>query len=371
MNRHLLYSSRTNEFQLAKVPRYTRNREIIYVWTNVRMPPIQADYLECVVYLYTSVEAAEVSGAGGGTGFIVAVKSGMDDHHYCYIVTNSHVIKEGMSPVVRLTTRKGGNEILDLLPSDWTHHPDGDDLAACPIDITLGTHKFAGIMIHNNAVTKEKLDGVNEWITVGNDVFMCGRFKNHEGKYTNTPSARFGNIAMLPQEPIRHERGHDQESYLVEMRSLSGFSGSPVFVYTSKPHLYRDPDTEKVNTVWQHNAFVHFLGVDWCHIHDYERVRDADGSKIPEGWKVKNNSGMAGVIPAWKVIELIDSPKFLMQRKTEDEKRRVKAGRVKNQSPATLDYDSDESVNFTKNEFVLSLQKASQKTPEKGKKDSD
>jgi hypothetical protein len=53
-------------------------------------------------------------------------------------------------------------------------------------------------------------------------VFMVGRVITHEGKQKNLPSARFGNITMMPVEPLRHMRGINQESFVVEMRSIGG-----------------------------------------------------------------------------------------------------------------------------------------------------
>jgi hypothetical protein len=59
---------------------------------------------------------------------------------------------------------------------------------------------------------------------------------DHAGKFENMPSVRFGNISMLPneREPIEDDNlklRRNQVGYLVEARSRSGYSGSPVFIY--------------------------------------------------------------------------------------------------------------------------------------------
>lgn len=67
------------------------------------MPRIPNRLLDIVVYLYPSVDEAETGEKTGGTGFLVAVAS--QTHPwlaYTYAVTNSHVIKEARSPMVRL-----------------------------------------------------------------------------------------------------------------------------------------------------------------------------------------------------------------------------------------------------------------------------
>jgi hypothetical protein len=52
--------------------------------------------------------------------------------------------------------------------------------------------------------------------------------KFHEGRQKNSPTARFGNIAQMPNEPVIIKR-FEQECFLVEARSIGGYSGSPVF----------------------------------------------------------------------------------------------------------------------------------------------
>jgi hypothetical protein len=47
---------------------------------------------------------------------------------------------------------------------------------------------------------------------------MVGRFINHEGKQRNLPALRYGNIAMMPLEPIiQQETGITQESFFVKI----------------------------------------------------------------------------------------------------------------------------------------------------------
>src|SRR5207244_524977 len=87
-------------------------------------------------------------------------------------------------------------------------------------------------------------------IGVGDEVFMIGRFVNHEGRQKNTPTVRFGNLAMMPHEKILDEEtGLKQESFLIETRSIPGCSGAPVFIWVAPyygvrtripPHRY-DP----------------------------------------------------------------------------------------------------------------------------------
>ena len=150
-------------------------------------------------------------------------------------------------------------------------------------------------------LTKEQaLNGA--WI--GADVHTVGRFVNHEGVQKNQPVVRFGNIAALPGDKIKQDGGHWQLSYLVEGHSMSGYSGSPVFVDTRGGSPYDSVPT------------VSFLGVVWGHLLDVQPVRQR--GEPPHGSFVEGNSGMMGVVPAWMLRELLDAPVFLQAREAEE-----------------------------------------------------
>ena len=165
---------------------------------------------------------------------------------------------------------------------------------------------------------------------------MVGRFISHEGKQRNIPTIRFGNIAMMPLEPIKHPRGHLQESFLVETRSLSGYSGSPVFVHILP--FSKRPAVEG----WSTEKGPWLLGVDWGHISSYEKVlkknKDEYGNDVPlkEGWRVRTNSGMTGVVPVWKLIELLDLDPLRKSREHID----AKLAREKQGDNSSNDYKS-------------------------------
>jgi len=269
--------------------------------------------LDCVIYLYPSVSEAEKGESVGGTGFLVGISSdAQKDTEMCYVyaVTNSHVIREGKSPVIRLKSKDGGHQILDIPIDGWVHHPQGDDVAACFVS-PLPANIIRKWINKDMWATRELVERYD--IGPGDDVCMVGRFVNHEGKQKNIPSIRFGNISMMPWEPFIHPtRGIRQESYMIECRLLPGYSGSPVFVYQS-PLMLGISRKEKL-------PFL-LLGLDWCHPSDTQRVCEKDGkTPTPAGWVVNSNSGMAGVVPAWKIEELLDEGTFKAKRDAEEDK---------------------------------------------------
>ncbi len=292
--------------------RYSARGYPYRVWKKP-VPRISDDILDSVVYLYPSVTDAEAGEKAGGTGFLVGVPSGVHEGvTYQYAVTNSHVIREGNSPVIRLNTQDGATDVLKLSKDDWVDHQYGDDLAVCPLEFSLDTHKFSLLTTDEWFLTKEEMEKYD--IGPGDDVFMVGRFIQHEGRQRNTPVVRFGNISMMPWEPVTNMRGIKQESFLVEMRSLSGFSGSPVFVHI--PPLALRPGKESLEVT----SYFWLLGVDWGNFSIDEEVREGRGSKDPvkEGWVVRSSSGQALVVPTWRLQELLNREELAMARERKD-----------------------------------------------------
>ena len=147
---------------------------------------------------------------------------------------------------------------------------------------------------------------------------MAGRFINHQGIQKNTPSLRFGNISMMFPEPIPHPRGFLQESFLVEMRSLSGYSGSPVIVYLPEMASFGDivADTSfhmaVLDSAW-------LLGIVWGHTQWFENILEKDReTRISEEWTVATNSGISQVVPVWKIRDCLELKQLADEREASE-----------------------------------------------------
>jgi hypothetical protein len=72
-----------------------------------------------------------------------------------------------------------------------------------------------------------------KWVGPGDDAFMVGLYVDQPLGARNDPNARFGNVSRLASEghPVEQGHGLKEPSDVVDMRSRTGFSGSPVFVY--------------------------------------------------------------------------------------------------------------------------------------------
>lgn len=224
---------------------------------------------------------------------------------HIYAVTCAHVIAGG-STTIRLNTKSGKPDHLEREAADWFQEPGGADLAVMPIDLS-DAHKYA----FNS--TEDFLDAakISEFgIGQGDDVFMAGRFNMVQGVKQNTPALTFGNISMMPGEPLKGGPVGPQESFMVEMRSKTGFSGSPVFVYIAPTEMRMEvPKWSAMQAGIFYGPWL--LGVHWGQIPLYTKVlgpeTDQHGRRIPvdEGWDVEMMSGMNGVVPAWKLTEFI------------------------------------------------------------------
>src|SRR5262249_20043949 len=71
-------------------------------------------------------------------------------------------------------------------------------------------------------------------IGLGAQIAIVGLFRSHYGKNRNVPIVRVGNISALPGEPVFTRYTGYISAYLVEARSISGLSGSPVFVFQNE-----------------------------------------------------------------------------------------------------------------------------------------
>jgi hypothetical protein len=62
------------------------------------------------------------------------------------------------------------------------------------------------------------------------------------------------------------------------------------------------------------NSFLGFLGVDWGHIPMLLPVLDSRGDPLPDRQYVKSHTSMSGIVPAWRLMELLDMQKLKEQR---------------------------------------------------------
>ena len=297
------------------------------------VPYIPPAPLGCPIFLYGSERDANEGANWGGSGALIGILSEVNPSRvHLYAVTNDHVV-DGC-PVVRLVKSNGDPHMLAGSRSDWEPHPDGDDIAIRPLGaVTAEEYRYIPAQI---LLTQADISPIG--IGPGDDCFMVGRYINQEHEQFDRPVTRFGNLAMLPEPVYQDERSFWQESFLVDMRTHAGFSGSPVIVYYEAPgwrnaapepekpeegasleesRAYRDAllkrmEGRDVSGVMSRNWL---LGLEWGHLPVWDDVFDDNKKKIG---RMRVSTGMAGVVPAWKLTDLLNEKDTKMARdKTE------------------------------------------------------
>jgi hypothetical protein len=276
------------------------------------MPRISDTTLESIFYLYPSLSAAERGENFGGCGFLVTYPFDRAKQNHLYAVTNRHVIDSG-ALTFRLYTKDLGLLPIDSDERKWFRHPDGDDLAILLIDFPVKFNCTAMTWNLMQSVTKDLIQQHD--IGVGEEAFSVGRLVDHDGKQQHSPVVRFGNISQMPGEKIRQDTGFMQESYLVEGRSVGGYSGSPVFIFIP-PWAVR-PGKPMVSSA-SHGPW--FLGVNWGHLVKWQPVCDAAGRPLTShGMQIAQNTGMMTVVPAWKLEEMFEHPQMKAERASRED----------------------------------------------------
>lgn len=274
-------------------------------------------WLEPVIYLYPNQTHATESVKEGGTGFLVSVPfsatetEGRDWVH-TFAVSNHHVINS--APVLRINAVEEGSRPITLNVDDWIPHPSGDDIAVAQIFVSDLEVKRRSIPI---SMFAREEDIEDDRISLGDDVFMIGRYSNSEGDGVNHPTVRHGMISQVGVSVHQKPRAHNQDSILAEMHSLPGYSGSPVFTYRSGSVGMSADGTERLVYMPQVASPIYLLGVDWGHQSHPQPIESNDRHLQNErrrGTYVQGQAGIALVVPAWKLAELLESEEVMEKR---------------------------------------------------------
>ncbi|MGA8521681.1 MAG: hypothetical protein WB807_01330 [Candidatus Dormiibacterota bacterium] len=170
-------------------------------------------------------EDADEAAAGRGHSYLVTAKHVVDG-----ILAKSSDQRIYLRVNLLPTVGKGGAVWVSTQRDHWRFPPeDADeyvDVAVLPYRPDAGTVDYRAV--HRSMFATQQLID-SEGIGLGDDLFITGLFVNHYGRQRNSPIVRIGNIAGMPDEPVRTNLGR-MAAYLVEARSLGGLSGSPAFV---------------------------------------------------------------------------------------------------------------------------------------------
>lgn len=230
-----------------------------------------------------------------GTCFLTKVhKEGVD---FYYFVTAKHVlgniVSKNPDATIYIRANKNQDQGFDYIETsykDWINHQDENisvDVSVLPISYTnINSYDVMGIpfdIMVNDKIIKE-MD-----VNIGNEIFMVGLFSLHYGKSNNIPIVRVGNISAMLDEPIKTKEFGDMEAYLIDLRSLGGFSGSPVFIYFGAARV--------LNGKIMHSNSPQFQLIGLLSGHF-----TINGITVDD---LRTNTGMGIVTPSTKIIETL------------------------------------------------------------------
>jgi hypothetical protein len=241
-----------------------------------------------------------------GTAFFLGREIEGTGRSFSYAVTAKHVIdgirKKGIAKaLIRVNLTGDESGWLETNVDDWLYHPTVEN-----VDVAVLRTGFPERFDHlvcpiSMAVTQEIIS--KEQIGLGTEVFLVGLFAHHFGKRKNIPIVRVGNISAMPEELVETRMGKI-DAYLVEARSLGGLSGSPVFANLGVVRMHDGQLQMRTG-----DPFLYLLGL--MHGHWDLRVSEIDDDVVDNTGIQRVNMGIGIVVPAQKIIEVINQPRIV------------------------------------------------------------
>ena len=254
-----------------------------------------------------------------GTGFLFAYQDRRyKDSAFYYLVTNRHVITPGIedgAPCHAVTrsirldrkTADASGTFAQVLPGNpeqqhWITSADPSiDLAVIPVGIDPKVFNFLYIP-SSILLTNEQADQEN--VAEGDPVLFAGLFVQFTGQVRSEPIVRTGRIAMIPGEPVPTTLRKLGNIYLVDAHVFGGNSGSPMFINLGgqRGSVIASGDNFKL------------LGV----VSGY--VKESSDFQLQSvasyAGTLDTNSGIATVVPAQQLLDLMETPELLSQRES-------------------------------------------------------
>lgn len=301
----------------------------------MRVPDI---LLNSAVFLsYDYIESGITKRDRSSTAFLVSVPATLPllSHvQHNYLVTAAHLVKDKpvsttyyaelpMGDGERVRTQMGAQ-------IGWHFHPEPatmqntSDVAVLPLTTLSLDHISSFILPISLFLTDEVIQrphpqGHGNLIGIGDEVFMIGRFSPpHSVTAPDDPILRMGTVSMM--EGKLRSRAYIMDGYLVELHSLTGMSGAPVFVRETLP---------------DGKGSFYLMGL--MHAHYSSTLRDIDdivfdfdeqrtkAQKTERTGADPINIGIAIVVPANKILETLNQP-TLVEMRLQCEQELLQAG---------------------------------------------
>lgn len=279
------------------------------------MPKINPDALKSIVFI-GSYNQKTCHVDTRGTGFIIRFREGPpgdtgEEVHA--LVTARHTLDEirsrgGLEACVRFNLQDGGSVWKKTLIEDW-------DLSASDnVDVALYICRIPPDARHLS-IGPELIPGLAKSkhfdVQVTDDVAILGLFAPHYGRQSMIPIARLGTVAALsdPDETISAETSfgrpiHGIEAHLLEIRSIGGVSGSPVFAFKSAPPSWDQSTFDPPTSMF-------LFGMISGHFPYTEKIEIKDSNsefretELEIAFERRLNAGIAYATPIEKLVSVL------------------------------------------------------------------
>lgn len=282
-----------------------------YLGEEGRLLLVPDEIRKCVAFiLYQAADGPKLA----GTVFFVGIFPSDLEGGFAFAVTAKHVIEEVRRRSVdgkaylRVNTRNGPAIPIATDIESWRFHPSDKsvDVAALPISPSPSNNLDLLLYPVSSFATEQVI--AKEKIGIGDEVFLVGLFYGHLGKKRNIPIMRVGNIAAMPEELVDTDIGLI-EAYLVEARSIGGLSGSPVFVHLGLVRVSEDGSLQYAELKKTPRGGPFYL-LGLMHGHWDIPVSAVDSMVMDDVHNEAVNMGIAVVVPATKILEVLNQPEF-------------------------------------------------------------
>jgi hypothetical protein len=241
-----------------------------------------------------------------GTGFFVGLKVPSKPNNFgLCLVTPKHVLYQPgttqfLDTIYIRLNKKGGGSELAAIPiraqgkdkTIFMHSDPSVDLVAMQI---LPDQKRYDLKFIPDQFILSKEISVNINIYEGFEVFFPSLFFPAFGSAGNYPFIRFGRFALITDEKIAWQ-GKPTALYLIDTGSCGANSGAPVFFFMESNRA----------------SVLKLAGVIQGTFGDaLQEIKITEKNKTPLPF---SNVGIAGVIPAYKLYELLFSEELKKQR---------------------------------------------------------
>ena len=345
---------------------------------------VHNDVLRTVVFL-GQIQGGEF--VPYGTAFLVA-SIVSPDRAYQTLVTAKHVV-EDMGDVefvyARLNDKAGQAQVIGLARSEWYSHPDPRvDVIVCPTIIPkdqfdLQHYPLLKYTVPSSFQPEEfvvNADTIKLYeVGIGDEVYLAGMFIGRLGEASNVPVLRIGTIAAMSGEPIETKYGI-HEAFLIEVRSIDGLSGSPVCVHLWPgryiPRRLGEPLPAPGSKRTTNAAGFLLMGMvlgynEVFTVRDIIEIRRKGTEEVERKEAIPLNTGIAVVLPMWKIIEAVEQDAIRQKREEALKKTNKEKGRGSVPTSAAPPIGSGPSTTANnpshKEDFTSLVERAAKKKP--------